>query len=213
MEKMLKRGVRLGVIVSLPATLLSLSLPISPVHADSGNQYGVCVRELTNNGVPGEQAGSACAGALIPKELSFCVNQIKQGTQIAGLDAVKACYRVRRPVDLANCVVDIYRQVPTVTETTTSEASATTPPDNSITAANRFESVVSGAAMNQEETPDTLSLMVLDSCRRSLLPGPYSECVIAVSNNVQGASPAQALQTCLAAQDFPRDLFPAYTQN
>jgi hypothetical protein len=63
--------------------------------------------------------------------------------------------------------------------------------------------------------PDKLgiSTQILDSCRQSLLPGRFSECVIAVSRDVDKNNPSQALQTCLSAEDFPRDLFPSYPQN
>jgi hypothetical protein len=60
---------------------------------------------------------------------------------------------------------------------------------------------------------ETYPLIALDSCRRSLLPGRYSKCVIAVSEEVSGISPANAMETCLSAEDFPRDLFPAFTGN
>jgi len=66
-----------------------------------------------------------------------------------------------------------------------------------------------------DNEPDTLriSKQVLDFCRHSLVPGRCSQCVIAVSRGVDKNNPSQAVQTCLSAEDFPRDLFPSYPQN
>ncbi|MGV2387356.1 MAG UNVERIFIED_CONTAM: hypothetical protein LVR29_00385 [Microcystis novacekii LVE1205-3] len=63
-------------------------------------------------------------------------------------------------------------------------------------------------SLKQTETakePDKLgiSTQILDSCRQSLLPGRFSQCVIAVSRGVDKNNPSQALQTCLSAEDSP----------
>jgi hypothetical protein len=141
---------------------------------------------LTNNGIPPEKAGTACSDALIPKELSSCVARIKADTPVDPEKALAACYQVRRPIDLANCVSDIQRATLN---------SASKPKET-------------------EAAADELSLpeVALDSCRASLLPGRHSECVIALSRDVKGMSPLEAMDTCLSAEDFPPDLFPAYTQ-
>jgi hypothetical protein len=134
---------------------------------------------MINNGVPAEQAGTACSDALIPKELSECVSIIKNRTQIAGIDALRGCYQVRRPVDLGNCVADIVAQTPTTAATSDDK--------------------------NTEINPQ---LAVLDSCRASLLPGRYSECVTALNRQVSGITLGGALDTCLSAEAFPADLYP-----
>lgn len=61
------------------------------------------------------------------------------------------------------------------------------------------------------EVSDNLATTVLETCQKSLLPGRQSECVIASSRS--GLTPVVAMNTCLAAEDFPRDLFPAYSQS
>ena len=182
MRSFLSHTMRLTAIACLPAGLLTLAIPIPPAVA--GNQFDACVTQITSSGVPGDQAGTACAGALIPKELSSCVLTIKQKTAVPGEDALKACFRVRRPVDLASCVVEINNQ----TLATTAAVTETSASDGSKPI-----------------------LMALDSCRRSLLPLRYSECVTALSRDIQNLSPQDAMNTCLNAEDFPRDLFPAYT--
>jgi hypothetical protein len=69
--------------------------------------FDACANSLLNSGISQEQAGTACADALEPKELAACVDKIKGETALAAEDALKSCYRVRRPEDLASCVVAI----------------------------------------------------------------------------------------------------------
>lgn len=184
-------------IATLPAGLGFWIFPTE--FASARNQFDVCVRQIIDTGVPVNKAKVACSDALIPRELSRCVRQIHGRTTINSEDALEACYQVRRPVDLANCVTDIYRAVPI----------ATTEPTASY--------------QTQEGTPLSLeadskiqanpSLYALESCRRSLFPGRYSECVIALSRNGEETTPVQAMKICLTAEDFPRELFPTYPQN
>ncbi len=165
---------------------LALGLIIWPTQAHSAgqwNQFDVCVRELTNNDVTADAAAAGCAEALIPKEMSRCVAMIKGGTTLSGNVALQSCFQVRRPVDLGHCVVDIQRAT-----------------------LNGFQ-----PKADEKNTDQTsLSLSALNSCRQSLLPGRHSECVIALSRDVFDYTPTKAMDTCLAAEDFPRDLFPAY---
>ena len=186
MQSFLNRTIRLTAIASLPAALLAMVSPSLPAAAH--NQFDVCVEQIKESGVPGDQAGTACADAIIPKELSWCVRKIGRNTPVPAEDALTACYRVRRPVDLGNCVADIYKDTVRPYVATQGTNSETT-----------------------SETGESISLLVLDSCRRSLLPGRHSECVIALGRRIENASPAKAMEACLNAEDFPRDLFPAYT--
>jgi hypothetical protein len=176
-------------VAALPAGLFLLGLPTLPAAAELNparwNQFDVCVTELTNNGIPPEKAGTACSDALIPKQLSSCVAQIKADTPIDPEKALTACYQVRRPIDLANCVSDIQRAT-----------------------LNSVSKKENEAAEGEPSLPE----QALDSCRASLLPGRHSECVIALSRDVKGISPREAMNTCLSAEDFPPDLFPAYTE-
>lgn len=172
-------------ILSLSLGLFTLSLAWIPTAAQSAggwNQFDVCVSELTNNDVSPEAAAAGCAEALIPKELSQCVAIIRGGTALSGNVALQSCFQVRRPVDLGNCVVDI-------------------------------QAATLDGYRPQGNSPDAnaLSLSALNSCRQSLLPGRHSECVIALSRDTN-YTPTKAMDTCLAAEDFPRDLFPAYQQ-
>ncbi|MFN4850350.1 hypothetical protein [Microcystis sp.] len=158
----------------------------------NNNQFSACISQIVRTGVSPQDAATACSEALIPKELSRCVVMIKSKTPIDGNLALQACFQVRRPIDLGNCVVDIHRAAP-------------------LFAANSPKQTETETA----KEPDKLGIsrQILDSCRQSLLPGRFSECVIAVSRDVDKNNPSQALQTCLSSEDFPRDLFPSYPQN
>lgn len=238
MPSCLSRTLRLTVISSLPAILLILAIPPRP--ATARNQFDVCVSELLGSGVPGDQAATACSDAIIPKELSLCVSKIRGGTLVDAEDALRACYRVRRPVDLGNCVVDIHQQVlnvsvsasttqtktteaidtpetspttssETSTETNSTDTSQTTPSDTTTETDTSETSPTPSLETPSDTTPETeavnSSLLALDSCRRSLLPGRYSECVTGVSREVQDLTPEEAMATCLSAEDFPRNIY------
>lgn len=161
--------------------LMINGLVFAPIaaRASNWNQFDVCVSQLKSNGVSDDAAASGCSQAIIPKEMSQCVNMISSNTKITGIVALQSCFQVRRPVDLGHCVVDIDKGV---------------------------------VGRNRSTDEEDVSMAALDSCRRSLLPGRHSECVIALSRDLSDFTPKKAMDTCLAAEDFPRDLFPAYSQ-
>ncbi|MGK7879991.1 MAG: hypothetical protein AB4060_07815 [Crocosphaera sp.] len=162
------------------------------VEARDWNQYSVCVAQLQKFNVSGEDAAIACSNALIPKELSECVSMIGNAvpvlldedpeddvdTTIDGNDHLEQCFQVRRPIDLGNCVADIYNAVPSL------------------------------AKVDSEADEKINLLTLLNSCRTSSRPGFYSECVIATAREVRDMEPMQAMNICLAEQDFPPSLFP-----
>ncbi len=171
-------------VFPLSASLLVFTVPFSPVNAAGDwNQYSVCVTQLEKFDVSGDDAAIACSDALIPKELSECVSIIGNATPIDGNNSLKACVQVRRPIDLGNCVADIYNALPSLT-----------------------------TVDSETDTNEVNLLTLLNSCRASLRPGFYSECVIAATKEVTDMTPVKAMDTCLAAQDFPRSLFPAYNE-
>ncbi len=191
------RLLRLTSSVALSLSLWGLSLPVqAELDPTAKNQFDVCVNDLVRSGVPAQGAAVGCSDALIPKELSECVTQINSTTPISGLDALKSCYQVRRPVDLSNCVSDIYRATPIAS---LANADSKTEPTEPV-----------DTATPPETPPETPLEALLNSCRQSLLPGRHSECVIALSRDVANTTPVQAMETCLSAEAFPRDLFPAF---
>ncbi|MCP2731979.1 hypothetical protein [Limnofasciculus baicalensis] len=88
------------------ASLLALTIPITPAQADV-TPFEICSAELLRVQLSREVAASACAEALSPDDLSLCVLKIKDLTPIPANNAVESCRRVRRPLELASCVVDI----------------------------------------------------------------------------------------------------------
>lgn len=192
MPKVVPSCLRFTSLLSLPVSLMLINLPAQNAIARSirdWNQFDVCVQQLKENGVTADKAGTACSGALIPKELSECVVIIRGSSPVDADSALQACYQVRRPIDLGNCVADI--QAASLGGYTTSTSRETT-----------------GSAL----PGDSPSMVALESCRKSLLPGRHSECVIALSRDTANYTPIKAMDTCLAAEDFPRNLFPAYSQ-
>jgi hypothetical protein len=106
--KILVKAIRWTSLVSLPAMLLTLTIPSSPAVAGS---IGSCASSLIGNGASKEAAAAACSDALEPDELSACVGNIASLTKIKAEDALEACYRVRRPQELASCVTDLSANV------------------------------------------------------------------------------------------------------
>jgi hypothetical protein len=103
MKKSLMSVLRLASLVSLPTFLFTITFSPSV----SAQNVDTCASSLIKSGVTEKQAAAACADALEPKEISACVAKIQDDTEIAAIDALQACYRVRRPADLASCVVDL----------------------------------------------------------------------------------------------------------
>jgi hypothetical protein len=162
MQNSLTRTISLTTIASLQAGFLALTLFDSPAKA--ANQFEICAVELAESGIAPEKTAAACSEALIPEDLSECVQKISF-LQVQGDNALSACLQVRRPVELGDCVTDI-----------------------------------------SKDTQEPQIIAVLDSCRRSLLPSRFSKCVTGLSARVP-LPVDQALQTCLSAEDFPREIY------
>lgn len=161
------KTVSLVSIAVLLAEMSTLFIASNALAVDDDNEFGICARELLKVGISEEQAAAACADALVPSDLSSCVQNISTETPIKSEDALRACYRVRRPVELADCMINI---------------------DTNVTL---------------EESD---SLLALDSCRRSLLPERYSECVVGLSEGIENISLQTALETCITAEAYPTEL-------
>ena len=182
MENFLVKTIRLIASVSFPTVLLTMTISQRPASASS---IGRCVNDLIDSGVAREQAGAACSDVLYPKELSSCVGKIQNRTNIKAQDALQACYRVRRPQDLASCTIDLAQPAETPNK----------PPEASDKSAAAIDNV---AALN--------------NCRRSLLPKRYAECTLGLQNNA-GLSSMKAMETCITAEFFPSTLSPEISQN
>jgi hypothetical protein len=105
MKNILVKFIRLTTLVSLPAGLFTIM-----INFPAAAGFDACASSLIDSGIKVDQAATACADALEPKDLSACVEKIKNNTAIAGEEALQACYRVRRPAELASCVTSINDQ-------------------------------------------------------------------------------------------------------
>lgn len=94
-------------IITIITGLLIGTIPMRPVNAREINQYYFCASLLTKAGISDAKAASSCAEALYPNELHNCVTGIKKVTPIPGNEALSACQRVRRPLELGYCVSQI----------------------------------------------------------------------------------------------------------
>jgi hypothetical protein len=97
-------GIRVGAIATLMTGFATSLLIMPPALA---NPYGACTSSLINAGLSESDAAAACAASLSPRDLSRCVTSISDSTAIAPEDVLSSCRRVRRPAELASCVVDI----------------------------------------------------------------------------------------------------------
>jgi hypothetical protein len=244
MKNLLNLSVRWLALVSFPVGLFAATIPIRPAAASS---FDTCLRELQQKNITGEQASIGCAEAFEPDTLSECTQRIADRGSVPAEDALRACFRVRRPLDLASCFTNIQEKAtktyaakpteqpsdaqnkayskdsekvisqaptePTAPEPTTPnlepaepETTPTTPtPEQTQPEAAPTETP---QPTNETSTSESSGALALDTCRRSLLPVRFSECVIATNNNVEGTSPEEAMKTCIRAEDFPSELYP-----
>lgn len=147
------------------SVMVTLVMVSSPAQA---NDYERCTQELSKRQLSTEDIASACARALVPRDLGNCVQRIVERTSVAAPEALTACRQVRRPLDLAACTVDIRNRL-----------------------------------------GDSNMGQVLESCRRSLLPTRYADCVVGLAKSAKASTP-QALETCIDAYYFPREVDPTF---
>ena len=134
--------------------------------------------------------------ALALTEFQVCANELLRA-DVSPERASVACSQALAPKDLSGCVLRINYQTPTISD----EALA------ACTRVRRPLELASCMVDINTRTEGSDAIRVLDYCRRSLLPVRFSECVIGLSREVDASTPG-ALDTCIAADDFPRQLFP-----
>lgn len=109
----------LGIVAGLVAAVvpapiaIALPFPLPRVndYRPSRRDFDQCTSRLINLQLSVEEATSACARTLVPSDLSRCVERIASVDAIAAVDALSACRQVRRPEEMASCVVDINGRV------------------------------------------------------------------------------------------------------
>jgi hypothetical protein len=124
-----------------------------------------------------------------------CARQLSQA-KVATADIASACAQAVRPGDLGVCVDRI-------TRVNVSGADALSVCRNVRRPVEAATCVVD----IRRRAAETALVDVLDSCRRSLLPDRFSECVVELSRNLKLAT-KQAIDTCIDASDRATDLVP-----
>jgi hypothetical protein len=183
---MIKSRVRASALVVVGSMgLLSLGTIFGNASPAQANEYQSCTASLTGVKLDRLSVAQGCAEALHPQDVGTCVvrivNDKSVNSKIVNLDALDACRRVRRPLELATCVTMIH------------ESTETMPLSNDG------------------------SKLVLDSCRKSLLPERYGRCVVGFRNNLMQKTivdvamtdrtkELDGLNTCLDATDYRKDI-------
>lgn len=114
MNKSLKKTIKLTALVSLQTFIFTGISSFQPTQAASLSDFDICIRELTDTGLSTPQAAEGCARAFRPKDLAYCVKRINFYTQINPENLLNNCFQVRRPQELADCVVDIRKKADNV---------------------------------------------------------------------------------------------------
>ncbi|MDY6937059.1 MAG: hypothetical protein SWY16_05265 [Cyanobacteriota bacterium] len=134
-------------------------------------------------------------------------NSCTEDLLAAGIEpqlAAPSCASVLRPEELGSCVADIELDTP---------ASAFDALRNCRQVRRPLE--LSTCVVDIHEfTNDPETAIVLDRCRRSLLPERFSSCVVGISDqiNLDGLriTPTEMMNTCLDASDRFEDTFPTF---
>jgi len=136
-------------------------------------------------------------------EFQICAAELVRFATVAPEAASVACAEALRPKDLSRCVVTINRLTPTLTQDALVACTRVRRPIE-------LSRCVSDITLDKSsDSRNSQALNILDHCRRSLLPIRFSECVNGLSREVD-FSTSRALDTCIAAEDFPRELSPTF---
>jgi hypothetical protein len=137
--------------------------------------------------------------ALAFTEFQICTAELVRLAAVSQEAASVACSDALNPKDLSRCVVTIHLLTPTLTQDALVACTKVRRPVE----LSRCVSDISN------KTRDTEPTAVLGYCRRSLLPLRYSECVVGLSRETDIPA-SRAMNTCIEAEDFPRDFSPAF---
>jgi hypothetical protein len=137
--------------------------------------------------------------AVAYTDFQICAAQLVRFASVAPERASVACANALSPADYSRCVVTMSLRTPAIT-------------NDAITACTRVRRPVDLSTCVVDITNrsrDSQVPSVLEYCRRSLQPTRFSECVTGLTREVDFAT-SKALDTCIAAEDYPRQLFPNF---
>jgi hypothetical protein len=137
--------------------------------------------------------------AVAYTDYQICAAQLVRFASVAPERASVACANALSPADYSRCVVTMSLQTPAIK-------------DEALTACTRVRRPVELSTCVVDITNrsrDSQVPTVLEYCRRSLQPIRFSECVSGLTREVDSAT-SKALDTCIAAEDYPRQLFPNF---
>ena len=131
------------------------------------------------------------------KDYESCGTNLARAN-VSAVEAASACGQALRPEDLGTCVNRI--------------ADEKVSGSDALLVCRRVRRPVEAAScvVNiRRGVTDTAIVDVLDSCRRSLLPQAFSNCVVGLNRQLKVGG-KQAISSCLDVSDRPRDLLPTF---
>jgi hypothetical protein len=137
------------------------------------------------------------APAIAANDYERCASDLL-GAKLTAEEATSACSRAFAPRDLSSCVSQL-------SVNTFAAADALT----ACRQVRRPREMATCVIDIRREITDSTAADVLDSCRRSLLPRRYSDCVVGVNRAAKVPS-TQALNSCVDASYFPREVDPTF---
>ena len=87
---------------------VGMMVSASPAAAVREPDYFTCAEEMAAAGVASQEAIALCSSARYPEDLSACVIDVSEFTQLTAASAAFVCGRSRRPIEVANCTIDIH---------------------------------------------------------------------------------------------------------
>lgn len=157
----------------------------------------ICTTPLAIVGLVAIAIPTPPAVAYTPFQI--CAAQLVRYASVTPERATVACANALSPADYSRCVVTMSLRTPAIT-------------NDALTACTRVRRPIELSTCVVDITNrsrDSQVPTVLDYCRRSLQPLRFSECVSGLSREVDFATP-KTLDTCIAAEDYPSQLFPNF---
>jgi hypothetical protein len=173
---------------------LNLNLKTYPPNVYKKSGILMAIVSLVTIAIP-----STPANAYTFTEAQLCAAELVRFAALSQEVASVACAQALVPKELSKCVLKISELTPTKAQ-------------DALVACFKVRRPLDLAGCVHDihvktQKPDPNA--VLDYCRRSLLPLRFSECVIGLSREID-FSPPKAMRTCIAAEDFPRNLYPNF---